>query len=298
MPPPITTTRRPTGSAARSPAWRSSAMKSTAGRTPALAAPSASSARTPPRPMPRNTASKSARSVVERHVAPEPHAGPELDAADAEQPVDLGLGEAVHRLVGGDAELVEPAALGRPSISTTSWPSIASRCAQASPAGPAPTTATRLPVGAARANGWPAFAISASVAKRCSRPISTGRPSAASRTQASSQSVSVGQTRAHMPPRMFCDEDGPRRRLGGAAGDLADEQRDVDRGRAGGDAGRVVAEVAAVGGDQRLVRGQRRGDVGEVRGERSPAPAARRRCRASAGWVPWTSPVFRRPTLA
>jgi hypothetical protein len=31
----------------------------------------------------------------------------------------------------------------------------------------------------------------------------TGLPSAASRTQASSQSVSVGQTRAHMPPRMF-----------------------------------------------------------------------------------------------
>ena len=31
----------------------------------------------------------------------------------------------------------------------------------------------------------------------------TGSPSAVSRTQASSQSVSVGQTRAHMPPRMF-----------------------------------------------------------------------------------------------
>ena len=41
------------------------------------------------------------------------------------------------------------------------------------------------------------------MAKRCSRPISTGLPSAASRTQACSQSVSVGQARAHMPPRMF-----------------------------------------------------------------------------------------------
>ena len=98
---------------------------------------------------------------------------------------------------------LSPPPLARASISTTSWPSIASRCAQASPAGPAPTTATRLPLGAARGNGCPPFAISASVAKRCSRPISTGRPSAASRTQASSQSVSVGQTRAHMPPRMF-----------------------------------------------------------------------------------------------
>ena len=34
---------------------------------------------------------------LERHLAPEPHAGPELDAADAEQPVELGLGEAVRR---------------------------------------------------------------------------------------------------------------------------------------------------------------------------------------------------------
>ena len=96
-----------------------------------------------------------------------------------------------------------PPPFSRASNSTTSCPSIASRCAQASPAGPAPTTATRLPVAAARANGCGPRPISASVAKRCSRPISTGLPSAASRTQASSHSVSVGQTRAHMPPRMF-----------------------------------------------------------------------------------------------
>ena len=32
----------------------------------------------------------------------------------------------------------------------------------------------------------------------------TGLPSASIRTQTSSQSVSVGQTRAHMPPMMFC----------------------------------------------------------------------------------------------
>jgi hypothetical protein len=51
-----------------------------------------------------------------------------------------------------------------------------------------------------------AAAISVSVANRCSRPISTGLPSAASRTQAPSHSVSVGQTRAHMPPRMFASK--------------------------------------------------------------------------------------------
>ena len=98
---------------------------------------------------------------------------------------------------------LRPPPFGRASSSTTSCPSIARRWAQERPAGPAPTTATRLPVGSARAKGWPCRAISASVAKRWSRPISTGLPSAISRTQASSQSSSVGQTRAHMPPRMF-----------------------------------------------------------------------------------------------
>ena len=72
-----------------------------------------------------------------------------------------------------------------------------------------------------------------------------------------------------MPPRMFWREDRPRRRLGHARWDLADEQRDVDRRRAGGGAGRVVAEVAAVG--------------------RDPAPRARRtaaRCRRSSPPAP------------
>ena len=45
----------------------------------------------------------------------------------------------------------------------------------------------------------------ASVAWRCSAPIFTGLPSACSRTQASSQSCSVGHTRAHMPPMILAD---------------------------------------------------------------------------------------------
>ncbi len=49
-----------------------------------------------------------------------------------------------------------------------------------------------------------------------------------------------------------------------ALGDLPDEERDVDRGRAGLDAGRIVAEVAALGLDEGLVPRQRRRQVGEV----------------------------------
>ena len=53
--------------------------------------------------------------------------------------------------------------------------------------------------------------------------------------------------------------------LGGVAhADLADEQGNVDRGRAGGGAGRVEAEVAAVALDHRLMHAERRMNVGEA----------------------------------
>ena len=48
-------------------------------------------------------------------------------------------------------------------------------------------------------------------------------------------------------------------------GDLADEQGNVDRGWAGLLAGRIIAEVAAFRLDHRLVPGQRRMQVGEIR---------------------------------
>src|SRR3546814_10142930 len=48
--------------------------------------------------------------------------------------------------------------------------------------------------------------------------------------------------------------------------DLADEARDIDAGRAGLDAGRVVAEVAAAGLDQRGLAVERRVNVADVLG--------------------------------
>ncbi len=90
-------------------------------------------------------------------------------------------------------------------------------------------------------------------------------PSAASRTQASSHSVSVGQTRAHMPPMMLASRIVIAAPDAVARGDLADEQGNVDRGRAGLLAGRIEAEIAALGLDSRLV-------------EASAADADRRNC--------------------
>ena len=55
------------------------------------------------------------------------------------------------------------------------------------------------------------------------------------------------------------------RGTGGIVGeDLANEERDVDAGGTGGDAGRVVAEIAAVGLDERLMTLERRMQVAEI----------------------------------
>ena len=64
--------------------------------------------------MPRNTASKSPAKIAEREIAAEHLAGLD-DAADRQDELDLALGEAVDRLVGGDAVFVEPAGL-RPGV--------------------------------------------------------------------------------------------------------------------------------------------------------------------------------------
>ena len=127
MPPPITTTRRPTGSAARSAAWRSSAMNSTAGRTPVRLRPLRRERVDPAEPDPEEHRVVPGRQLRQRHVAPERPPVLDRDPADPEQPVELGLREALDRLVGRDPELVEPAALlaARPS---------APRRARASPA--------------------------------------------------------------------------------------------------------------------------------------------------------------------
>ena len=77
------------------------------------------------------------------------------------------------------------------------------------------------------------------------------------------QHLGRAHARAHAAHDVFA-EDGVRRALEIAAADLLDESRNVDAGGAGGGAGRVVAEVAAVGVDDRFGRRQRRMHVREV----------------------------------
>ena len=78
------------------------------------------------------------------------------------------------------------------------------------------------------------------------------------RTQACSHSTSVGQTRAQAPPMMFSPRIVIAAPLMLPVAILRMKLGDVDAGRAGLDAGRVVAEEAAAGLDQRLLAVERR----------------------------------------
>ena len=69
--------------------------------------------------------------------------------------------------------------------------------------------------------------------------------------------------RAHAAEDVLLEDRLPGR-LGLPGRDLADEERDVDLGRAGLDAGRIVAEIAPVRGDRRLVHRERLVQIGEV----------------------------------
>ncbi len=93
-----------------------------------------------------------------------------------------------------------PPALALVSKTVTATPLRRSSAAQASPAGPAPMTATLADTdGPGAKNGSP-LAASVSMAWRCRRPIEIGVSSAA-RTQAPSHRRSTGQAAAQVPPR-------------------------------------------------------------------------------------------------
>lgn len=62
-----------------------------------------------------------------------------------------------------------------------------------------------------------------------------------------------------MIPDRFC------RCFRGSGGNLASKKRNIERGRTGRHAGRILAEIAAIGGQTRLMRVKGRRDVVEIR---------------------------------
>ena len=111
MPPPITTTSRPTGSFERSVrlAQLGNEIHRIADALQLLA-------RSPQRIHPRKADPKEDRVIlglqlVKRDIAAKLDPGPDLDPADFQQPFDLAGGEVVHRLVARNPVFVEPASL-------------------------------------------------------------------------------------------------------------------------------------------------------------------------------------------
>jgi hypothetical protein len=171
---------------------------------------------------------EAARQVVEQDLFAERLPALQLDAADRQQPVDLLLREAVDRLVGRETVFVQPAGFGLASNTVTSWPSSAARCAHDRPAGPAPTTAMRRPVGAARWNSG-ARACEIVVGRMALQQADLDRLVLVRVAHAGllAQHLGRADARAHAAEHVRL-EDRARRAARVVLADPADERRDVD----------------------------------------------------------------------
>ena len=199
-----------------------------------------------------------------------------FDAADTQDVRDFPLREFVRRLVGGEAVFVEPAELvfrleDGDLVAVTGQPVRAGQ-----PGRPAADdgdflAGRRCPhefLLAAAHQGVSGEALQQADPDR----LVLGPVAHAGRL---AQGFGRADPGAHAADDVLL-EDGVGRPLGVPGRDLADEQRHVDARRAGVHAGRVVAEIAALRLDQRLVRAERRMDIGKIDADlfRRQTPAA------------------------
>ena len=205
-----------------------------------------------------------AHETVQRQVAAQPPPQLHRDAADAEQPLDLPLREAVDGLVAGDAVLVEAPRLGARVEEDNVVPFHGQPMGAGQPRGPGPHDGDALAGGGGALVGMPVArhpGVGGEALQAADRPrLALGRLPHA---RLLAQRLGGTGPRAH-PAQDVAVEDGLRRRPRRSRRDLAHEEGDVDAGRTGRHAGRVVAEVATVRGHGRLVGGVRRPQVGEV----------------------------------
>ena len=188
------------------------------------------------------------------------------DAADRRDVVDLGLREIVGALVGGDAVFVEAAGF-RPRLEDRHVMAVARQPVRGSKPGRAGADHGDLPAGRRGALVELLALAHRDVGGVALQPADLHRLALGDLAHAGflAQRLGRADAGAHAAQNVLV-EDGLGRAERIAGRDLADEQRDVDRGRAGLHAGRVVAEIAAVGFDQRLVMIERRMQVGEIVG--------------------------------
>ncbi len=179
------------------------------------------------------------------------------DAADLHQPVKFGLGEVVGRLVGGDTVFVQPSALGPGIVDRDRMPVHRQPVGAGQPGRPGADNGDLAP-GFRRAGEGVHIAKDQPVGGVALQPPDLNRLAFRRLAHAGLFAQCFGRADAGADAaEHVLGKDRARRRFRGAGGDLADEKRDVDGGRAGGGAGRIVAEIAAIGGHQRLVVAER-----------------------------------------
>ena len=204
--------------------------------------------------------------IGQRNIAAQSLAMLNLDPADFQQPFHLTRRKITRRLITGDAVLVQTASLGTGVIDHH----IMAFHRQAMCAGQ-----TRRPC---PDNGH-AFAGRRRPFERM-HPLGHQRISGKALQAANLNRLALGhfahaglfaQGFRRTDPRAHTAHDVLRknrlgRRIGRASGDLADEERNVDGGRTGRHAGRIMAEIAAIRRYACLMGIQRRLMVGKVAG--------------------------------
>ena len=198
------------------------------------------------------------------HVDADALANVRGDAADRQQPVDLALRDIVLDLVGSDAVLVETAEFG-PRFEHAD---VVAEHGQ-------PVRARQA--GRAAADHGDALATGRRTREQCLAAIKQ-RVGGVALQQSDRDGLVLGgiayagafaqildraHARAGSAENIFL-EDIARRTDEVAAADLVDEARNVDAGRARLRAWRVETEIATIGLDRRLMRVQRRLDVGKI----------------------------------
>lgn len=199
--------------------------------------------------------------AVQGEIAAQSLATFQRNAADAHEPIDLACGESVHGLVAGDAVFVQSAGLGA-CVEQHDIMALGRQPMRRRKAGrPGADHGHTLSGGGAAGEGMRAFGhqVVGGIALQGADldGLALGlHPHAG----ALAQVLGRADPRAD-PAKDVLVKDGQRRRIRGAGRNLADEQRNVDAGGAGGDARRVIAEIAAIGCDTGLIGIKRRGDI-------------------------------------
>jgi hypothetical protein len=216
--------------------------------------------------------------------------GPHLDAADGQQPVDLLLRKAVHRLVGRQAVFVQAAELGLVVEQGHRMAQHRQPVSAGQPGRPGADHRHALAAGRRareqRRTGLGEVGVGGMALQQADLDRLVFLRAAHAGLLA--QHLGRADAGAHAAEHVLF-QDGARCTTQVALGDAGDEGRDVDAGRAGRGAGRVVAVVAALGFQQRLHGVERRvrvGEVARVLGLRQPAGSQRRRdvgCAHGAG---------------